>query len=58
MLLSPVEGQIKFGQPRRGELDGLPALEDRFDERRAQEGEVDEASDVAPADAVALSQLP
>jgi hypothetical protein len=26
VLLGPIERQIEFGQPRRGELDGLPAL--------------------------------
>ena len=39
-MLGPVERQIEFGQPRRGELDGLAALQDRFDQLRAQEGEV------------------
>ena len=56
-LLGPVERQIEFGQPRRGELDGLPALLDGFDQLRAQEGEANETSDVAPGDAVALGQL-
>ena len=37
-LLAPVQRQIKFGQTRRGQLDGLPALQDRFDQLRAQEG--------------------
>jgi hypothetical protein len=32
----------------------LPALQDRFDQLRAQEGKADEASDVAPGDAVVL----
>ena len=57
VLLGPVERQIEFGQTRRGELDGVPALQDRVDEMRAQEGEVDQAPDVAPRDAVALGQL-
>ena len=30
MLLGPIERQIEFGQSRRSELDGLPALQDRF----------------------------
>ena len=34
-LLGPVQRQIEFGQTRRGELDGLPALQDRFDQLRA-----------------------
>ena len=37
-LLGPVRRQIEFGQTRRGQLDGLPALQDRFDQLRAQEG--------------------
>ena len=57
MLLGSVQRQIKFGQPRRGELDGLPALQDRLDQLRAQEGEANETSDVAPGDTVALGQL-
>ena len=57
VLLGPVERQIEFGQTRRGELDGLPALQDRFDQLRAQEGEANETPDVAPGDAVALGQL-
>jgi hypothetical protein len=31
--------------------DGLPALQDRSDQLRAQEGETNEPSDVAPGDA-------
>ena len=42
VLLGPVERQIEFAQPRRGERDGEPALQDRVDEKRAQEGEVDQ----------------
>jgi hypothetical protein len=34
-LLGPVQRQIEFGQTRRGELDGLPALHDRLDQRGA-----------------------
>ena len=37
VLLRPVQRQIEFGQPRRGERDGLPALQDRLDQFRAQE---------------------
>ena len=29
VLLRPVQRQIEFGQPGRGKLDGLPALQDR-----------------------------
>ena len=57
VLLGPVERQIEFGQTRRGELDGLPPLQDRLDQLRAQEGEANETPDVAPGDAVALGQL-
>ena len=35
-LLGPVQWQIEFGQTRRGERDGLPALQDRLDQLRAQ----------------------
>ena len=38
-LLGPVQRQIEFGQTRRGERDGLPALQDRVDQLWAQEGE-------------------
>jgi hypothetical protein len=57
VLLGPVQRQIEFGQPRRGELDGLPALQDRFDQLRAQEGETNETANVAPRNAVTLGQL-
>ena len=42
MLLGPVERQIEFAQTCRGERDGVPALQYRVDEKRAQEGEVDQ----------------
>jgi hypothetical protein len=57
VLLGPVQRQIEFGQPRRGELDGLPALQDRLDQLRAQEGEANETANVAPGNAVTLGQL-
>src|SRR5580692_11469039 len=57
VLLRPVQRQIELGQPRRGELDGLPALQDRLDQLRAQEGEANETANVAPANAVTLGQL-
>ena len=57
MLLGPVERQIEFAQSRRGERDGLPAFQYGVDEPRAQEGEVNQAPNVTPADAVALSQF-
>src|SRR6267143_4546569 len=57
-LISPVERQIEFGETRRSEFDGLPALQDRLDQLRAEKGEVDEAPDIATGDAVALGQLP
>jgi len=56
VLLGPVQRQIEFGQPRRGELDGLPALQDRLDQLRAQEGEANETANVAPGNAVTLGQ--
>src|SRR5258707_12071489 len=57
VLLRPVQRQIELGQPRRGELDGLPALQDRLDQLRAQEGEANETANVAPANALTLGQL-
>src|ERR1700736_4929540 len=57
VLLRPVQRQIEFGQPRGGELDGLPALQDRLDQLRAQEGEANETANVAPGNALALGQL-
>src|SRR5947209_5771753 len=57
VLLRPVQRQIEFGQPRRGELDRLPALQDRLDQLRAQEGETNEAANVAPGNAVTLGQF-
>src|SRR6202045_1163687 len=54
VLLGPVQRQVEFGQPRRGELDGLPALQDRLDQLRAQEGEANETANVAPRNAVTL----
>src|SRR5205823_9310017 len=57
VLLRPVQRQIEFGQPRRGELDGLPALQDRLDQLRAQESETNESANVAPGNAVTLGQL-
>ena len=58
MLLGPVKRQIQFGQPRRGERDGLPALQDRLDQLGAQKREANETADVAPGNAVTLGQLP
>src|SRR6202011_5965867 len=57
VLLGPVQRQIEFGQSRRGELGGLAPLQDRLDQLRAQEGEVDKAPDVAPGDTLTLGQL-
>jgi len=54
VLLRPVQRQIEFGQPRRSERDGLPALQDRLDQLRAQEGETNETANVAPGNAVTL----
>ena len=58
MLLRPVQRQIEFGQPGfRGELGALPALQDRLDQLRAQEGETNESANVAPGNAVTLGQV-
>src|ERR1700730_7734868 len=57
VLLGPIQRQIEFGQPRRRERDGLPALQDRLDQLRAQEGEANETANVAPGNAVTLGQL-
>src|SRR6201982_4085592 len=57
VLLRPVQRQIEFGQPRRSERDGMPALQDRLDQLRAQEGEANETANVAPGNAVTLGQL-
>ena len=56
-LLRPVQRQIEFAQPRRGQLDRLLAFEDRLDQPRAQEGQADKAPDVASADAITLGQF-
>jgi hypothetical protein len=56
VLLGPVQRQVEFAQPRRGELDGLSALQDRLDQLRAQEGETNETANVAPGNAVTLGQ--
>src|SRR5207248_7640019 len=57
VLLGPVQRQIEFSQPCRGELDGLPALQDRLDQLRAQEGETNEAANVAPGKGAAGGEL-
>src|SRR5947209_15954128 len=57
VLLRPVQRQIEFGQPRRGELDGLSAFQDRLDQLRAQEGETNESANVAPGNAITPGQL-
>ena len=57
MVLGPVQRQIEYRQLRRGELDGLSALQDRLDQLRAQEGEANETANVAPGNAVTLGQL-
>src|SRR5438874_13439644 len=57
VLLRPVQRQIEFGQPGRGKLDGLPALQDRPDQLRAQEGETNESANVAPGDPVTCGHL-
>ena len=57
MLLGPVERQIELAQTRRGECTGLPPLQDRLDQLRAQEGEANQTPDVAPGDVVTLGQF-
>src|ERR1700721_4629231 len=57
LLFRPVQWQIEFGQPRRRERDGVPALQDRLDQLRAQEGEANETANVAPRNAVTLGQI-
>ena len=57
MLLGPVERQIELGQTRRSKLDRLLALQDCLDQPWAQEGQADQASDVASADALTLGQF-
>ena len=44
-------------KPSRGELDGLLALQDPFDQIGAEKGEVNNPPDVATSDAVAFGQL-
>ena len=46
-LIGPVERQIEFGETRRSEFNGLPALQDRLDQLGTQKGEVDQAPDIA-----------
>src|SRR6202048_3952917 len=57
-LIGPVERQIEFSETCCREFDGLPAVQDRLDQLRAQKREVDEAPDIATGDAVALGQFP
>src|ERR1700730_16502857 len=57
VLLGPAQRQIEFGQRRRGELDGLPALQDCLDQLRAQEGEANETANVAPGNAIPLGHV-
>ena len=52
VLLGPVERQIELAQTRRGEFTGLPPLQDRLDQLRAQEGKANQTPDVAPGDVV------
>src|ERR1700750_3473537 len=56
VLRRPVQRQVEFGEPRRGERGGLPALQDRLGQLRAQEGEANETANVAPGNAVPLGQ--
>src|SRR6516162_394463 len=57
VLLRPVERQIELAQTRRGECTGLPPLQDRLDQLRAQEGKANQTPDVAPGDVVTLGQF-
>ena len=56
-LIGPVERQIEFGKTRRGEFDGLPALQDRLNQLGAEKGEVDKPPNIATGDAVAFGQF-
>jgi hypothetical protein len=57
VLLGPVQWEIEFGERRCGELDGLPAVQDRPDQIQAEKSQVYQAPYVAPGDAVTLCQL-
>src|SRR4029453_16476344 len=57
-LIGPVERQIEFSETGCRQFDGLPAVQDRLDQLRAQKGEVDEAPDIATRDTIALGQFP
>jgi hypothetical protein len=50
-------GVIAHPRYPRSERDGWPALQDRLDQLRAQEGEANETANVAPGNAVTLGQL-
>src|SRR6516164_10627040 len=52
VLLGPVERQIELAQTRGGAFTGLPPLQDRLDQLRAQEGKANQTPNVAPGDAV------
>src|ERR1700682_783246 len=56
-LLGPVQRQIDFRQPRRGELDGVPALQDRLSQVRAEKGEANQTANVAPGYAITFGHL-
>src|SRR5947199_10652189 len=56
VLLRPVQRQIELGDPRHGEFHGLPTLQDRLDQLRAQEGEANETANITPGNAIALGQ--
>jgi hypothetical protein len=57
-LIGPVERQIEFSETCCREFDGLPAVQERLDQLRAQKGEVDEVPDIATRDTIALGQFP
>jgi len=50
-------GSSNLVKPSRGELDGLLALQEPFDQIGAEKGEVNNPPDVATSDAVAFGQL-
>ena len=55
LLLVPIQRQLDGArEPRRAQVDGLLAFEDRFDDAGGQEGEGDQPPNIALGDALAL----
>ena len=54
LLLVPIQRQLDGArEPRRAQVDGLLAFEDRFDDAGDQEGEGDQPPNIALGDALA-----